>query len=70
MTMLDRTDPDFWRHLQDKKAERDREWLAGETTDAIYTGRLLAYGYTPMHARTELNLLRMAAQETKKTPAR
>ena len=55
---MDRRDPDYWRHLQDKKAERDREYLAGEITDAIYTGRLLAYGYTPSAARTELNLLK------------
>jgi hypothetical protein len=68
--MMSRTDPDFWRHLQDKKAERDREWLAGKTTDAIYTGRLLAYGYTPSSAATELSLLRMAAQERKTVAAR
>lgn len=56
---MDRRDPDWWKHLQEKKAERDREWLAGQITDAIYTGRLLAYGYLPGEARTELNLLRM-----------
>ena len=58
--MLDRRDPNYWQFLRDKKLERDREWLAGEITDAIYTGRLLAYGYTPSTAATELNLLRMS----------
>ena len=58
--MLDRRDPDYWQHLRDKKLDRDREWLAGEITDAIYTGRLLAYGYTRSTAATELNLLRMS----------
>ena len=58
--MTDRTDPDYWQFLRDKKLERDREWLAGEITDAIYTGWLLAYGYTPSAAATELNLLRMS----------
>ena len=57
---MDRRDPDYWQYLRDKKLERDREWLAGEITDAIYTGRLLAYGYTPTTAATELNLLRMS----------
>ena len=58
--MTSHTDPDWWQHLRAKKLERDREWLAGEITDASYTGRLLSYGYTPTNARTELNLLRMS----------
>lgn len=58
--MMDRREPDYWQFLRDKKQERDREWLAGEITDAIYTGRLLAYRYTPSAAATELNLLRMS----------
>ncbi len=57
---MDRCDTDYWQYLRDKKLERDREWLAGEITDAIYTGRLLAYAYTPSAAATELNLLRMS----------
>jgi hypothetical protein len=52
-------EPDYWRLQQEKKALRDTEWLNGEITDAIYTGRLQAYGYSPAMAQTELNLLRM-----------
>lgn len=67
--MIDRTDPDWWKYLQEKKAERDREYLAGEISDAVYTGRLLAYNYMPKEAQIELNLLRMrkAEEATRKT---
>lgn len=61
--MTVRNEPDWWKQLAEKKSLRDREWLAGEITDSVYTGRLLAYGYLPVEAGIELNLLRLAKME-------
>lgn len=59
---MDRHEPDWWKHLKEKKAMRDAEWLAGKITDSTYTGRLLAYGYLPSEAEIELNLLRLTKE--------
>lgn len=52
-------DPEARRLLDDRKRERDNEWLRRQVGDATYLRGLMILGYLPRDAETELNLLRM-----------
>lgn len=52
-------DPEARRLLDDRKRERDNEWLRKQVGDATYLCGLMILGYLPRDAETELNLLRM-----------
>lgn len=54
-----RTDPDLWRDLKDRKAARDAEYVAGQIGAATYEVSLRGYGYLPKEAATERGLLDM-----------
>lgn len=45
--------------LDDRKRERDNEWLRRQVGDATYLIGLRILDYLPRDAETELNLLRM-----------
>lgn len=52
-------DPEARRLLDDRKRERDNEWLHRQVGDATYLTGLRILGYLPRDAETELSLLRM-----------
>lgn len=52
-------DPEARMLLDDRKRERDNEWLRRQVGDATYLRGLMILGYLPRDAETELNLLKM-----------
>jgi hypothetical protein len=52
-------DPEARQMLDDRKRQRDNEWLRRQVGDATYLTGLRILGYLPRDAETELNLLRM-----------
>lgn len=57
--MISWHDPEARMLLDDRKRERDNEWLRRQVGDATYLIGLRILGYLPKDAQTELNLLRM-----------
>lgn len=52
-------DPEARMLLDDRKRQRDNEWLRRQVGDATYLIGLHILGYLPRDAETELNLLKM-----------
>lgn len=52
-------DPEARQMLDDRKRQRDNEWLRRQVGDATYLVGLRILGYLPRDAETELNLLRL-----------
>lgn len=52
-------DPEARRLLDDRKRQRDNEWLLRQVGEATYLRGLMILGYLPGDAQTELNLLKM-----------
>jgi hypothetical protein len=52
-------DPEARHLLDDRKRQRDNEWLLGQVGEATYLRGLMILGYLEKDARVELNLLKM-----------
>lgn len=52
-------DPETRSVLNDRKTQRDNEWLKGQIGNDTYLRSLMILGYLEKDARVELNLLRM-----------
>ena len=53
------SDPEARQILEQRKRQRDDEWLKGQVGEATYLRGLMILGYLPADAQVELNLLRM-----------
>lgn len=47
-------DPEARAILEDRKRQRDNEWLLGQIGEATYLRSLIVLGYLPADARIEL----------------
>ena len=54
------SDPEARAELEQRKAQRDLEWLKGQIGDATYLTSLRILRYAERDAKSELNLLRMS----------
>lgn len=54
--------------LNERKMQRDAEWLRGVIGDATYKLSLQILGYSPNDAKTELNLLAMDGRRRYREP--
>lgn len=54
------SDPETRQILDDRKRQRDNEWLKGQIGESTYLRSLFILGYLEKDARTELNLLRLS----------
>lgn len=52
-------DPETRQLLNERKTQRDNEWLLGQIGEVTYLRSLMILGYLEKDARVELNLLRM-----------
>ena len=52
-------DPETRHILDDRKRQRDSEWLKNQIGEATYLRSLMILGYGDRDAQTELNLLKM-----------
>ena len=60
--MLDRRDPEHWKTLQFRKAQRDQEYRRSQIGEQTYLRSIMFLGYNEREARTELSLLKMEQQ--------
>lgn len=52
-------DPETRQLLNERKTQRDNEWLLSQIGDATYITSLVILGYLEKDARVELSLLKM-----------
>lgn len=57
LIMTNRRDPEHWKTLQERKLQRDTEFLAGQIGPETYCKSLMNYGYLRKEAEVEMNLL-------------
>lgn len=53
------SDPEARQLLDDRKRQRDLEWLAGQIGEPTYLRSLMLMGWLEKDARVELGLLKM-----------
>lgn len=58
-TTINHHDPDLWRNLSGRKAQRDEEYRTGKIGPATYEASLMNYGYLRKEAATERHLIDM-----------
>lgn len=52
------SDPEARQLLNERKTQRDNEWLKGQIGEATYLRSLMILGYLEKDARVELSLLK------------
>lgn len=58
--MMHFSDPEAKAHLEQRKRQRDIEWLRGQIGEPAYLRSLMVMGWLEKDARTELSLLKMS----------
>lgn len=56
--MTDRTDPDLWRDLRDRKAALDEEFRLGLLREPVYRAKLFGLGFRGQEIDIEVRLNR------------